>query len=237
MQTKPMQLRCLIARLRRDGRGLALTEFAFAAPIMVSLAMFGMDTANYALVHLKVNQIALNLADNASRVGANSTLSTQQMREVDVADILQAAATHGSSLDLSTNGRIILSSLERDSSGTQRLHWQRCFGSRTGATYESHYGKATNADGSTATGNTGPLAPNGMGDAGAKVNAPENNSGVMFVEINYRYTPMFLWLSAPQDLRYTASFVVRDPRDFARLYPTSGVTSSTCGYSSQVAPT
>lgn len=234
--TKMARLTRFACALRRDTGGIALTEFAFSAPILLVLAMYGMDVANFAQTHLKLNQIALNLADNASRVGSSSSLSTQQMREVDIADVLQAAKTHGASLDLTTNARVILSSLEKDNSGTQRLHWQRCFGAKTGATYESHYGRALNADGSTATGNAGIAAPNGIGNAGAKVNAPTNNSGVMFVEINYRYTPMFAWLSSPQDLRYTASFIVRDPRDFRQIYPTTGVTPSYCGYTTQVAP-
>jgi len=222
--------------LQRDTSGVALMEFAFAAPILLTLSMYGMNLADLAVTQLKLNQIALNLADNASRVGSNSNLSTQQLREVDIADVFQAAKTQGQSLNLLANGRVILSSLEKDSSGTQRLHWQRCFGSKTGTTYESHYGQALNADGSTATGNSGPSGTNGMGNTGAKVHAPTNNSGVMFVEINYRYTPMFTWVSSAQDLRFVASFVVRDPRDFKQVYASTGVTAQYCGYTTQVSP-
>jgi Flp pilus assembly protein TadG len=224
-----MRLSHLVSDLRRDASGIALTEFAIAFPVLLALGLYGIDTANLALTHLKLNQIALNLADNASRVGVNSTLSTQQMREIDVNDIFQGAKTQGASLNLTTNARIILSSLEKDSSGTQRIHWQRCIGLKSGATYDSHYGTTLVADGTTSTGNAGTAAATGMGDTGFKVNAPGNNSGVMFVEINYRYTPMFGWLSAPADLRYTASFVVRDPRDFTMIYnPSPTATRSTC---------
>lgn len=227
----------LLAALRRDRTGLALIEFAYAGPILLFLALFGMETAHYAVTHLRLNQLTLNLADNASRVGSNSSLSTQQLREGDIDDIFKAVETHGAPVNLIANSRIILSSLERDSSGVQRLHWQRCLGSRTGATYESHYGRALNADGTTLTGNAGPAAPNGMGETGSKVNAPANNSGVMFVEINYRYTPLFSWIASARDMRYTASFIVRDPRDFRRVYTTTGVTASYCNYTTQVAPT
>lgn len=224
--------RRLAAALRRDASGLALLEFAMAFPILLALGMYGIDTANLALTNLKLNQIALNLADNASRVGVNSTLSSQQMREVDVNDILQGAKAQGASINLTTNGRITLSSLERDKTDVQRIHWQRCIGLKSTATYTSHYGTTTTTDGTTATGNAGTLAASGMGDAGSMVNAPldtTQTTGVMFVEINYRYTPMFSWLSAPSDLRYVASFIVRDPRDFTQIYnPSPAATRSTC---------
>jgi hypothetical protein len=232
-----MRLLQFASILRRNTSGLALVEFGMGFPVLLALGMYGLDTANFALTNLKVNQIALNLADNASRVGLNTNLSTQQLREIDINDVFEGAKDQGTGINLNANARVILSSLEKDSSGTQRLHWQRCFGLKTGTTYESHYGKAVNADGSTTTGNSGPLAPNGMGDTGYKVNAPSSSSGVMFVEVNYRYTPMFSWLSAPSDLRYVASFIVRDPRDFTKLYTSTGVTPSYCGYTAQVVPT
>lgn len=215
--------------LRRDDSGLALLEFAITFPVLLALGLYGIDTANLALTNLRLNQIALNLADNASRVGVNSTLSTQQMREVDVNDIFQGAKSQGAAIGLTTNGRIILSSLEKDSGGVQRIHWQRCIGLKSGTAYDSHYGTTAVTDGTTLTGNAGTAAPTGMGDTGARVNAPSANTGVMFVEINYRYTPMFSWLSSPADLRYVASFIVRDPRDFAMIYnPSPAATASTC---------
>lgn len=224
-------LRKFGSALRDDAGGLALLEFAMAFPVLLALGMYGIDTANLALTNLKLNQVALNLADNASRVGVNSTLSVQQMREIDVNDILQGAKAQGASVNLTTNGRVTLSSLERDKNNIQRIHWQRCIGLKTGATYASHYGTAAAADGTTATGNAGPVS-SGMGEAGSLVNAPLDTTattGVMFVEINYRYTPMFSWLSAPADMRYVASFIVRDPRDFTRLFnPTPTASISSC---------
>lgn len=226
------RVRMFGSALRDDSSGMALLEFALAFPILLALGMYGIDTANLALTNLKLNQIALNLADNASRVGVNSTLNTQQMREVDVNDILQGAKAQGASINLTTNGRVTLSSLERDSSDVQRIHWQRCIGLKSGTVYDSHYGTAGVNDGTTLTGNAGPLAPTGMGETGSKVNAPldtTQTTGVMFVEINYRYTPMFGWLSSPTDLRFVASFIVRDPRDFKMLYtPAPAVTAMKC---------
>jgi Flp pilus assembly protein TadG len=215
--------------LRREESGLALTEFAIGFPIILMLGLYAIDMANLALTHMRVSQIALNLADNASRVGSSSSLSTQQLREIDIEDVFQAAKTHGSGIKLETKGRVILSSLEKDNSGNQRIHWQRCFGRKTGDAFESHYGKAANTAGN-APANLGTTATAGMGPTGAKVHAPANNSGVMFVEVNYERTPMFPFLVSPSTIGYVASFIVRDPRDFSQIYISEGVTASTCGY-------
>lgn len=217
-------------RLARDTSGLALLEFAFAMPIVLMIGMYGIETANQALINLKISQIALNLADNASRVGLLNNSNIEQLREVDMNDVLQAARNQGTGIGLTTRGRIIVSSLEKDSSGTQRIHWQRCIGQKSGTNYDSTYGTTTTTAGTdTTAANAGTLAPSGMGDTGAKVNAP-TNGGVMFVEINYDYKPVVgTWLFGAMRIHYIASFIVRDNRDFAQIYnPSPAATRSTC---------
>ena len=68
-----------------------------------------------------------------------------------------------------------------------------------------------------------------MGDPDQKVLAPKN-SGVMFVEINYRYVPVTgTWLLGSQQLRSVASFIVRDRRTFALVSnPSPTAKRSTC---------
>jgi len=58
----------MLRSLRRDSRGLALTEFAFAAPIFLTLVLAGLELTNLALAHLRVSQMAMTVADNAGRV-------------------------------------------------------------------------------------------------------------------------------------------------------------------------
>jgi Flp pilus assembly protein TadG len=220
--------------LTGDRSGLALLEFAFALPLVMGIGAYGLEVSNLALVNLRISQIALNLADNASRIGTYSSLQTQQLREVDINDILQAARYQGASIDLTTNGRIILSSLENvqqsyDTAPVQRIHWQRCLGVKSGTNYDTNAGYATTiTDGSTATQtDDGTLAPTGMGDSGAMINAPAA-SGVMFVEINYLTKPLFgTWLTAPARIHYIASFIVRDKRDFSQIFnPSPAVTTA-----------
>jgi Flp pilus assembly protein TadG len=246
----------LLSRLAGDHSGLAMLEFGLSLPIVMALGAYGLEISNLALLNLRISQIALNLADNASRVGTYSTLSTQQLREVDMNDVLQAARYQGAGINLTTNGRITLSSLENvqqsyDTTRTQRIHWQRCIGVKSGTGYDSSYGVSATSPSATylstatydptagvdtdasSTDNSashpGSLAATGMGDADAMVSAPAD-SGVMFVEINYLTKPLFgTWLTSPARIHYVASFIVRDKRDFAQIYnPTPTATRLTC---------
>lgn len=224
-------------RLARDTSGVALLEFAFGMPIVLMLGLYGLEVANQALINLKVSQIALSLADNASRVGLLNNSNIEQLREIDMNDVLQAARNQGAGINLTTRGRITLSSLEKNSGGTQRIHWQRCIGQKSGLGYDSAYTTTTTAGTDTTPANAGTLAPTGMDDSarpGSPVNAP-TNGGVMFVEINYDYQPIVgNWLltligSGSMKVHYVASFIVRDNRDFAQIYnPSPTATRSTC---------
>ncbi len=224
-------IRGLTHRLRRDESGVALLEFAFALPLVLAVGLYGIETANLALANMRVSQIALNLADNASRVGSMQSNNTSQLREIDMNDVLTAARLQGAPWDLTTRGRIIVSSLE-EKSGKQVIHWQRCLGTRNTADYKSHYGETTTTAGTdTTSGNAGTTVTGGMGPAGGKVTAPPN-SGVMFVEINYLYRPVVsaAWLpGGSARIHYIASFVVRDKRVFDQIYnPSPAATRYTC---------
>ena len=228
-------------RLARNRSGVAMLEFAFSLPLVLGAGMYGAETANLALVNLRVSQIALNLADDASRVGV-TPLATEQLREVDMNDVLQAARYQGTALQLTTNGRIVVSSLENvqqnyDSAPVQRIHWQRCLGLKgslaADAAYNSSYGTTTVTAGTDNTqANAGTPQPNGMGDPNAMVQAP-GGSGVMFVEINYNYKPLIsnYLVGTTSRIHYIASFIVRDNRDFSQIYNptiTPATQRSTC---------
>ncbi|MGK6322007.1 TadE/TadG family type IV pilus assembly protein [Sphingomonas sp. DT-51] len=209
----------LLTRLRRDRSGVSMIEFALTLPLVLTLGCYAIETCNLALTSLQVSQLALNLADNASRVGSMQSDNSTQLREVDINDVLTAARLQGAKLGLATRGRIIVSSLE-ENGGKQYIHWQRCLGTASGAAFDSHYG-TTPVDAGT---QSGPAYAGtqvaGMGGTGAQVTAPPG-TGVMFVEVNYLYNPVISarWLSAGvQQMRYTASFIVRDRRTFDQVY-------------------
>ena len=174
-----------------------------------------------ALTRMQISQIAMNTADNMSRVGLDSGLSLVQIREVDVNDSFAGAKIASGELAVTTNGRIILSSLETNSSGGQWIHWQRCKGAKV----------VNSAYGAQGTGITGTSFA-GMGPATARVTAPAG-AAVMYVEIYYDYQPLFpmLWSTTPngktlgkvfnsaqQSISYGNAFIVRDNRDLTQIY-------------------
>ena len=204
--------------LRRDRSGIALIEFGYVMPVVLTLGMSGIEVANLAIVNLKVSQIALNLADNASRVGLSSALSQKQLREVDINDVLTAARLQGDAIDVVERGRIILSSLQVNADGGQWIKWQRCLGLRH---YDSSYGV-------TDDGKIGTAFP-GMGPTGKEVKSPAD-SAVMFVEVTYDYRPVLAsWLIPARKVAYSYAFIVRDSRDLTKIYnPNPAQVASTC---------
>lgn len=213
----------ILARLARRTEGLALTEFAFIAPILMVLGFSGLELAHFAVVNMQLSQAAMHIADNASRIGERDNLSSQRIFENDVNDLFIGVNIQaGDRLDLFENGRVILSSLEQNPDGGQWIHWQRCMGKLE---RQSAYGPE--GKGETGTGFAG------MGSGASLIEAPENDA-VMYVEIFYTYQPVVGNLFSTgftQDLNLSAeaAFNVRGTRDLSQIYtlPVPG-TPATC---------
>lgn len=197
-----------LARLWRDRTATAMLEFALAAPLLMTIGLYGAEAANRAIVQLRVNQLAVLVADNASRVGENSLLGEVELYESDVNDIfLGAKIQAGSSFDLFENGRVILSSLEvvPDTEDQQYIHWQRCKGKLD---YASSYGEE--GDGLFS-------GLPGMGPEGEEIYA-FGGEAVMFVELAYTYDPLITDLfDDGEPVVAIAAFNVRNNRDLSGI--------------------
>ncbi len=201
------RITAFVARLRADTRAIAFIETAFTLPVLLTAGLGGLEIANLMITHTRISGVALSVADNASRIASGSNLALPQVREVDVNDVFTGANLQGGNLNIVTNGRIILSSLEVNASGGQWIHWQRCYGDKQ---WGSRYG----AEGTGATG-TGFA---GMGPLGSEVKGSTGNP-VMFVEIFYDYQPfMFGSFVGTKRIEYSAAFTVRDARDTSNIF-------------------
>ncbi|MFL0356549.1 TadE/TadG family type IV pilus assembly protein [Erythrobacter sp. GH1-10] len=206
------RLRRKARRMRDCGSGVAMVEFAFSAPIVIALGMMGAETANFAITHMQISQVAMQVADNASRVGEYDVLVNRKVYEDDINQAFVGAEKLGGRYEIFENGRIILSSLEQNSEGGQWIHWQRCRGAKN---HTSSYG----VEGDGATGTTFP----GMGEPGKEITA-SNGTAVMFVEVSYTYTPVTPFeFFGDTEILYTAAFNIRDQRDLTRIYQTNPV--------------
>lgn len=203
-------------RLKKDSKGVALIEFAFALPIVLALVFGGLETANYALAHLRVSQIAMTVADNAGRV--DTTID-----EANIYEVFAGADLVGQSLDFDQNGRIVLSSLQpNNQSGSdegQMINWQRCSGQLT--SIAPAYGLEDKGR------NDNSLA-NGMGPAGNQIEAADGTA-VMFVEVTYDYQPVIpnMNILGTRQIRYESAFNVRD-RTNQDISNTQGLTVNSC---------
>ena len=202
-----MRYRDLLARCARDRRGVALMEFALALPVVLPIGLYAVEIANFGIQQLRLSQATLTLSDNISRVGVDTNMAMQQLREVDVNEVIDGLRRQTENLKLTTNGRVTISSIETKA-GAQWIHWQRCVGLKRGAGYDSSFGRE--GDGGT-SGSTF----RGMGDPAQPVTAPEG-AAVIFVEINYDYQPLISpYFLGGRKLRQTASYIVRDNRELA----------------------
>ncbi len=214
-----------IHRLLKDESGLALTEFAFATPVMLTLGLVGLEMSNLAITHMKISQAAMRIADDASRIGEVSSLKERKIYEYQINDLLLGSDIQaGGSLDIFEHGRVIVSSQEVDPDDPdeeqQYIHWQRCMGKRM---FDSDFGPAGT----------------GKGDPGFKGMGPKDlevmalpDSAVMFVEISYEYQPIITdAFVGDREIKVFSSFTVRNPRDLSQIYqknPLNPVEAATC---------
>jgi Flp pilus assembly protein TadG len=223
---KPLRsrVRSLARQLSVDTSGLALIEFAFAAPLVLGMGMLGTDTAYLVITHMQISQIAMQVADNASRVGEQDVLTARKVFERDIAETLIGAEKLGQNLDFYDNARVIISSLQRNASGGQWIAWQRCRGA---VQHTSSYG----VEGNGATGTSFP----GMGEPGRYITASQGTA-VMFVEVAFDFEPITpITVFENRRIVYTAAFNVRDNRDLTRLY--AGGPVARCNVFSAARPT
>jgi len=199
----------LLRRLAASRSGVAATEFAIVLPFLLGAGLMGLEVANRAVVQMQVSQLAVQIADNASRIGDTSSLQDRKIYESDLNDLFQGADIQGGNrINLFDHGRVIVSSLEvvPDTDDQQYIHWQRCLGAKE---HESTYGlEGDGLDGDLV----------GMGPPGEEVSAFDDEA-VIFVEIAYDYQSLVGEAFGFSDVvTATASFTVRDDRDLTQIY-------------------
>ncbi len=194
-----------LRRLLKDTSGVAFVEFALATPLILSVACYGIELAYFTSVDMKMSEVALSLADNASRIGQTDNVNlTPTVNETDIREVMRGVEEQSAGANFEAQGKVILTSLERDTAtGKQMIRWQRCYGDLS---RQSSYGNATDRNGLI-----GPVIE-GLGSGPTKITA-NANSAVMFVEVYYSYKGLFgdMFLS-DRTLKKEGAFLVRDNR-------------------------
>lgn len=208
-------------RLHASRSGVSMVEFALVLPVLLTMGLYGTEIARMATINMTLSQIALSLADNASRLGQTDNSGvTPTITEGNVDAVLSGAIRDGVAIDLERDGRIILTSLEFDDfTGRQFIRWQRCRGNLD---VDSSYGNDSTLNGLSGA----PIT--GMGRGAQKVTA-QSGMAVMYVEVEYTYRALFEnpFGSGDRTLRKEAAYLIRDDRN---LTPglTGGSSDSDC---------
>lgn len=202
------RLSCQLHLIWRDRSAIAIVEFAASLPFLLVTFLGATEITNFTVTRLRVGQIALQIADNASRMGAINSTGMAQVTETDINDVLTGAGMQASALNLYTRGRVIISSLEAvanpNTTAKFMVRWQRCRGTK-------NVSAISPAPISPAQGTTN---LNGLGPTGQVVTTPDD-TGVMYVEVYYDYQPLFASGIVPHaTIHEYKSMVVRDKRDY-----------------------
>jgi TadE-like protein len=235
-----------LKRLRKDNSGLAVVEFAVSLPIFMGLTVGGFETSHYAYVHMRLNQLTIDTADGAARMGEGEVLASKTIDEAQINDVFAGTIRQGESIllggeheykdpgtgdvTLRGNALIILSSVEPvddfdEDDPKYRFRWQRCIG--TADYFEPEYGTVDESDEIDGVGPEDRLA------------VPPDDGAIMFVETHYFFRPLIMngfTQLGEQTITKTASMVVRDVRDYTGgeegVYQVEDVSASSCNFAS-----
>lgn len=197
--------RHFLRRIAYDDAAVSVLEFALVLPLFMTLGMYGAEIAWLNAASLEVSQVAVSLADNASRLGQTDNSGvTPTISTTDVDSVLTGAIEEGEAISLQDNGRVILSSLEvHPVSGKQYVHWQQCKGS---GKQQSAHGKAD------LTGSITSSLANGLAIGSGTIKSPSGGA-VMVAEVWYQYRGLFGTLFVDRIvLHEQAAIIARDDR-------------------------
>jgi Flp pilus assembly protein TadG len=202
--------------LRHCNAGISIVEFTTAAPVLILLGTTGLEISNYVSVTRKVNDLTALVADNGSRMGSNAMLVNKAITETEINDLFEGAKLQSAGLNVESNGRIILSSVELNADGGQTLKWQRCTGSLSHVATVGEQG-----DGATGTDHDSFGEEEGV--------AAVSGDAVMLVEVAYDYKPLVgIVPFSFGKITEQAAFNVRDDRDLTQVHNPDGATPSDC---------
>jgi Flp pilus assembly protein TadG len=182
-------LRHLVDRLRRDHRGVFVVELALAAPVLIGLALSGVEVTRYVLLTQKMERAAMSAADLASQA--------VKLHEADIANLFDAVGFSMQPFDFSKGGLSVSAVGRPSAGGDPTVYWQRSYGTVQ----------------SSAFGGEGAVAslPAGF--------ALRPGETIIATEVFMKFEPALVFhLTGPADLRSSAVYRPRFS-SLATLYP------------------
>lgn len=182
MTAQAHRIRRLIGRFRRDRRGVAAIEFALIVPILALLALGCFEVPRYVLLWQRLERASSGVSDLVAQ--ADEPITANQMT-----DILSAAKIMMQPYDVSTNGTIIVTSINNPTGGTGVKN-----------TWRISCGVAAN------TSKLGAVNSTPSGSAFPAALSPTIDNEVLVAEVYFAYTPVFKTYIFPGATLYTIAY-------------------------------
>ena len=186
MIKKTNLLKRLAKSLKERQEGIALIEFALAAPVLSLLLLGCVDLTVYLVAHQRIARSSYTMSNLITQMDDGLT-------ESQVSDMMLALDQVSKPFDISTDGiatitAIIGNGVDGSAPNNYTVAWQRCYGSGTPS---STYGDE--------------------GDAVAQADFPEDSivtTGQILVvaEVDYTYTPIIGFLPLDGVITYKSYF-------------------------------
>lgn len=152
----------LIARLRRDKRGVAAVEFAIAVTSLVFLFFGLLETSRFLMLYLKAQHAAVAVADLVTR--------DKTINEAQVTDMFNVVAQVIHPFPVGPNSHVVVTAMGQPAGQSASIYWQR-----TGA------GSLTTTSSFGAGGTTISSLPGGI--------TMRDDQTLVAVEMFYQYDP------------------------------------------------
>ena len=101
-------------------RGNVVVEFALALPVLLLMLLASAELGRYVLLNQKIDRVAITMSDLVARA--------ETISETELDDIFNAAAHVAEPFDLSSSGRVVISSVTNDDGDGATIAWQRSGG-------------------------------------------------------------------------------------------------------------
>lgn len=152
------------AKIMRDERGVAATEFALALPFIMALMLGGFELTRYVIVHQKLEKVAFTISDVVSQ---SDIVTNAQLGQT-----VLAASTIMEPDEFSPNGVVFISSVYKQGTSAPTVRWQ-------------YKGGGTLAK----TSKVGTVGGTATLPAGLTLNDKDN---IIISEVYYKYSPLLV---------------------------------------------
>ena len=192
--------------LIKNNKGVALVEFAIAAPVLVTLLLGTIDLSIYLIAHQRISRAAYTMSNLLTQMDKGLT-------EGQVSDMMLALDQVSNPFDVATDGiatmtAIIGNGVDGAAATSYEIAWKRCYGAQNS---------------SSAFGAAGSSVDQALFPSNTIITTDQI---LVVTELEYQFEPMLGFLPLDTTIRYDAFF--RPRRGTIENIVADGTAASVC---------